>query len=215
MKLDKSVSIDFLGWVAAACSLGQSLASPLFGYWNQRTHSIILPVIVGFLISTFGQIVYLLLPWFPVESAKWLMVFARFVTGIGTGTISVLRTYQSLASPAELKMRYMSFATGFLLIGITAGPGIQSLFSPFGEEGIELLGIKWNMYSMPTLLMIIIHHRTFENHQNQNQNKFLIKSLVSSILDLQIFNPNYLRPCARYFTTVQIRIRAISQNSVN
>ncbi|PAV85992.1 hypothetical protein WR25_26552 [Diploscapter pachys] len=84
-ELDPSVSIDFLGWVIAAASIGQSIASPVFGYWNQKTHSVIQPVSAGFSVAIIGQLIYLLLPWFPSKSSRWIMLGARCLTGMGTG----------------------------------------------------------------------------------------------------------------------------------
>ena len=72
---------------------------------------------------------------------------------------------------------------------------------------------KPRLISLPHLLLhhIITHHQVFESHQNQSQNKFIIKSPVPSTPDLQIFIR--VHPRTRYFIAVRVRFRTISQNS--
>uniref|UniRef100_A0A1I7X7U5 MFS domain-containing protein n=1 Tax=Heterorhabditis bacteriophora TaxID=37862 RepID=A0A1I7X7U5_HETBA len=51
---DPTATIDFFGWVVAACSLGCAIANPLFGIWQQRTMSTKNPVTFGFSLSALG-----------------------------------------------------------------------------------------------------------------------------------------------------------------
>ncbi|VDM83200.1 unnamed protein product [Strongylus vulgaris] len=82
--LDSAATVDFFGWIVAACSLGCSVANPLFGFWNQKTMSIKSPITVGMLMTAIGQSVYGLLPLFD-HNHKWIMMAARLVTGFGAG----------------------------------------------------------------------------------------------------------------------------------
>ncbi|KHJ96799.1 hypothetical protein OESDEN_03234 [Oesophagostomum dentatum] len=123
-QLDPATTVDFLGWVVAACSLGCSVANPLFGWWNQKTMSIKSPLIVGMLMTAAGQSVYGLLPLFA-HNQKWIMMGARLVTGFGAGTLSVLRAYAATASLPSDRLRAVSFGTAGMVLGLSAGPAIQ------------------------------------------------------------------------------------------
>lgn len=58
--------------------------NPVFGYWNQRTMSVVSPVVAGNILMAAGQLLYGLLPLFPADR-KWIMLIARFITGCGAG----------------------------------------------------------------------------------------------------------------------------------
>ncbi|XGW29448.1 hypothetical protein V3C99_008901 [Haemonchus contortus] len=85
--VDRTATVDFLGWVIAACSLGCSVANPLFGLWNQKTMSIKAPVIVGMIMMIIGQGVFGILPLFS-SGQKWIMLSARLLTGIGAAVFT-------------------------------------------------------------------------------------------------------------------------------
>ncbi|KAK5980359.1 hypothetical protein GCK32_015572 [Trichostrongylus colubriformis] len=64
-EVDSEATMEFFGWVAAACSLGCALANPIFGVWNQRTGSTKIPVSFGFTICALGtaqDVQYVCLP---------------------------------------------------------------------------------------------------------------------------------------------------------
>ncbi|KHJ84842.1 hypothetical protein OESDEN_15439 [Oesophagostomum dentatum] len=122
--IDRTATVDFLGWVIAACSLGCSIANPLFGYWNQKTMSIKAPVIVGMIMMTAGQGIFALLPLLT-ENQKWIMMGARLLTGFGAGTLSVLRAYAATASVPRDRLRAVSFGTAGYVLGLSFGPAIQ------------------------------------------------------------------------------------------
>ncbi|KAK6053581.1 hypothetical protein COOONC_08914, partial [Cooperia oncophora] len=94
-EIDSTATINFFGWIVAACSLGCAIANPLFGYWNQRTLSTKSPITFGFGICALGwfgyyigsarkhgNLLYALLPLLSPE-VKWYMLAARFLTGFG------------------------------------------------------------------------------------------------------------------------------------
>ncbi|PIO73605.1 hypothetical protein TELCIR_04424 [Teladorsagia circumcincta] len=83
-EVDKTATVDFLGWVIAACSFGCAVANPLFGLWNQKTLSIKAPVVVGMIMMLGGQAIFGLLPLLNANQ-KWVMLFARLLTGFGAG----------------------------------------------------------------------------------------------------------------------------------
>ncbi|VDO51829.1 unnamed protein product [Haemonchus placei] len=171
--VDRTATVDFLGWVIAACSLGCSVANPLFGLWNQKTMSIKAPVIVGMIMMIIGQGVFGILPLFN-SGQKWIMLSARLLTGIGAGTLSVLRAYAATASTPRDRLSSVSFGTAGYVLGLSFGPAIQgrnfqhfdyirlilvhfqAVFTPVGERGFRLGSIIFNMYTMPAFFMVLL-----------------------------------------------------------
>ncbi|CAJ0603055.1 unnamed protein product [Cylicocyclus nassatus] len=153
--MDKTATVDFLGWVIAACSLGSSVANPLFGLWNQKTLSIKAPVIVGMIMMLIGQVVFGLLPLFNAGQ-KWIMAAARLMTGFGAGTLSVLRAYAATASTPRDRLTAVSFGTAGYVLGLSFGPAIQAAFTPVGERGLHAGRLVFNMYTMPAFFMVIL-----------------------------------------------------------
>uniref|UniRef100_A0A8R1DQ69 MFS domain-containing protein n=1 Tax=Caenorhabditis japonica TaxID=281687 RepID=A0A8R1DQ69_CAEJA len=155
VKLDKTADFDFLGWIVAACSIGCTIANPIYGYWNQKTMSVKWPVIAGFLIAALGQLWYGLLASFS-SNVKWLMLCARLLTGLGVGNVSALRAYAAMASTPDDRMRAISFGVAGFALGFSFGPVISSAFTPLGEDGIHIVGVHVNMYSSVAYLMVVI-----------------------------------------------------------
>uniref|UniRef100_A0A1I7UW19 MFS domain-containing protein n=1 Tax=Caenorhabditis tropicalis TaxID=1561998 RepID=A0A1I7UW19_9PELO len=153
-KLDKSADVDFLGWIIASCNIGSTISNPIYGYWNQRTMSVKMPVIVGFLIAALAQTWYALLSLFP--DAKWFMLAARVITGLGVGNIAALRIYAATASTPKDRMKAISYGTGGYVLGISFGPVLSAFFTPLGENGWKLGSIHINMFTTVAFLMTIV-----------------------------------------------------------
>ncbi|CCD69474.1 Major facilitator superfamily (MFS) profile domain-containing protein [Caenorhabditis elegans] len=152
--LDKTADVDFLGWIVAACSIGCTISNPIYGFWNQKTMSVKWPAITGFLIAAVGQVWYGLLT--VATNVKWLMLFARFFTGLGVGNIAALRVYAATASTPKDRMRAISFGTGGFVLGISFGPVISAVFTPLGAYGISIGPIVFNMFTVVAYLMALI-----------------------------------------------------------
>ncbi|CAO4381133.1 unnamed protein product [Caenorhabditis nigoni] len=129
-------------------------SNPIYGYWNQKTMSVKWPVITGFLIAAVGQAWYGLLGMF--DNVKWMMLLARFLTGLGVGNITALRIYAAMASTPEDRMRAISFGTGGLILGFSFGPVISAVFTPLGEAGVRIGGFVLNMYTVVAYLMVSV-----------------------------------------------------------
>ncbi|UMM37149.1 hypothetical protein L5515_009012 [Caenorhabditis briggsae] len=153
-KLDKTADVDFLGWIIASCNIGSTISNPLYGYWNQRTMSVKMPVIIGFLIAAVAQMWYGLLSLF--SDAKWFMLAARVVTGFGVGNIAALRIYAATASTPKDRMKAISYGTGGYVLGISFGPVLSAFFTPLGENGWKLGFLQINMFTVVAFLMTIV-----------------------------------------------------------
>ncbi|PAV57925.1 hypothetical protein WR25_23829 [Diploscapter pachys] len=153
--LDPTATVDFLGWIFAACSIGQSLANPIFGYWNQRTLSVTQPIVCGFILAGVGQFLFGIIHVFN-DNRGWWMMGARFITGFGVGNIAVTRSYIATASVAEDRLKAVAFGTSGFVTGIMFGPAIQAVFTPMDEYGFSVWIFEFNMYTIPAFLMVAL-----------------------------------------------------------
>ncbi|KAK6018711.1 hypothetical protein OSTOST_15694 [Ostertagia ostertagi] len=94
-----------------------------------------------------GQAIFGLLPLLD-SNQKWVMLFARLLTGFGAGTLSVLRAYAATASTPRDRLSSVSFGT--------AG---YAVFTPVGEKGFRLREsdrLIFNMYTLPAFFMVLL-----------------------------------------------------------
>ncbi|KIH68618.1 hypothetical protein ANCDUO_01036 [Ancylostoma duodenale] len=68
-----------------------------------------------------GNLIYLLCGVTPYPP-KWVMFTSRFVTGLGAGVNTVLRTYAVTASTVSDRSRSISLNSGSFALGLTIGP---------------------------------------------------------------------------------------------
>uniref|UniRef100_A0A667GUN9 Major facilitator superfamily domain containing 8 n=1 Tax=Lynx canadensis TaxID=61383 RepID=A0A667GUN9_LYNCA len=80
-KIDQTADASFLGWVIASFSLGQMVASPVFGLWsNYRPRKE--PLIVSIFISVVANCLYAYIH-VPASHNKYYMLVARGLVGFG------------------------------------------------------------------------------------------------------------------------------------
>ena len=82
----KGATPSLLGYVVAAFSLGQLIASPLIGFWSNR-HGSKIPLLVTLTISVIGNFMYSYSNAIPSHDVRnaWFMIGSRFLVGIGAG----------------------------------------------------------------------------------------------------------------------------------
>lgn len=75
---------SFLGWVVAAYSFGQLVASPLFGLWGdyRPTRE---PLLISLVINVIFSLLYSFAGAFPAGVAGWILIVARCMVGFGAG----------------------------------------------------------------------------------------------------------------------------------
>ncbi|TMS32464.1 hypothetical protein L596_000295 [Steinernema carpocapsae] len=145
--IDKSANETFFGLIIASYSLGQIVASPSFGYWSNRIKSIRLPMAVGTLFMTLGNILYLTVELFP-NNRRYVMLIARFIVGIGSANVTLVKTYASTSCNPTDRPRALAFVTGGIAFGSTVGPAIQLIFTPLSYPGWVLApGLSLSMYT--------------------------------------------------------------------
>ncbi|KAK0407640.1 hypothetical protein QR680_003507 [Steinernema hermaphroditum] len=169
--LDQSATINFFGFVVAAFSVGQTISSPLLGLWSQKTFSAKDPTAFGLFLTAIGNLLYALLPNFS-SNVKYIMMASRFVTGLGSGTMGVLRAYTATACEVRHRNKAISLEIASFVLGMSVGPAVQAIFAPIGKDGFMCGPLFLNMYTVPAYLMIAL-------------------SILSIILLFTIFHESY------------------------
>ncbi|KAK0394103.1 hypothetical protein QR680_000566 [Steinernema hermaphroditum] len=145
--IDKDATETFFGFIIAAYSLGQILASPSFGYWSNRIKSIKLPMFTGIVFMFIGNVIYLSTELLP-GGQRFAMLIARFITGIGSANVTLVKTYASTSCNPTDRPKALAYVTGGIAFGMTIGPAIQVIFTPIGYPGLLFFkGLSFNMYT--------------------------------------------------------------------
>ncbi|XP_069349795.1 major facilitator superfamily domain-containing protein 8 isoform X7 [Eulemur rufifrons] len=91
-KIDQTADASFLGWVIASFSLGQMVASPMFGLWsNYRPRKE--PLIVSIFISVAANCLYAYVH-LPASHNKYYMLVARGLVGFGAASTDEVQVPQ-------------------------------------------------------------------------------------------------------------------------
>uniref|UniRef100_A0A0M3IBC0 MFS domain-containing protein n=1 Tax=Ascaris lumbricoides TaxID=6252 RepID=A0A0M3IBC0_ASCLU len=150
--LDPNANIDFFGWVIAVFSAGQTVASFLFGIWNQKVKSTKYPASCGMVLMVAGNLMYAILPILQ-SGQKWIMLAARLVVGFGTGNLSVLRSYVAVGCAQKDRVKAVSLGIGMFVLGLSIGPAIMVVFTPLGPNGFLIGSFPVTMYNLPAIVM--------------------------------------------------------------
>lgn len=83
LQIDPTADASFLGWIIASYSIGQMVASPLFGLWsNYRPRRE--PLVISTAISVAANCLYAYVH-VPHSHNKYYMLTARALVGFGAG----------------------------------------------------------------------------------------------------------------------------------
>ncbi|KAK0427221.1 hypothetical protein QR680_010118 [Steinernema hermaphroditum] len=103
----------------------------------------------GICCMVLGNILYLSCELFP-HDRRYVLLMARFITGIGSANVALIRTYASTACHPDDRGRAISFITVGLSMGIMLGPAFQMFFTPISYPGWVIFGgLSVSMYTMP------------------------------------------------------------------
>ncbi|KAM8747185.1 major facilitator superfamily domain-containing protein 8 [Acanthopagrus schlegelii] len=151
-RIDDSANASFLGWVVAAYSLGQMIASPIFGLWsNHRPRRE--PLVCSILINLSANIYYAY-AYLPSTNNKVHMLMSRAFVGFGAGNVAVVRSYVAGATSLKERTSAMANMSACQALGFILGPALQACLSFIGEKGvtIDILDLQLNMYTAPAFL---------------------------------------------------------------
>uniref|UniRef100_A0A8R1EBA9 MFS domain-containing protein n=1 Tax=Caenorhabditis japonica TaxID=281687 RepID=A0A8R1EBA9_CAEJA len=154
--VDPTASASFFGFITAAFSVGQGLASPAFGYWMNRAKSVRQPLVFGISVMILSNIIFCFVEAFKEKERRWVMMVARFFIGVGAGTVGVMRAYAATASSLKDRARAITFIQASYVIGMTLGPGIQVAFTPIGYPGLSNNVIHVDLYTAPAWFASIV-----------------------------------------------------------
>uniref|UniRef100_A0A673SUW6 Major facilitator superfamily domain containing 8 n=1 Tax=Suricata suricatta TaxID=37032 RepID=A0A673SUW6_SURSU len=119
-KIDQTADASFLGWVIASYSLGQMVASPVFGLWsNYRPRKE--PLIVSIFISVAANCLYAYVH-VPASHNKYYMLVARGLVGFGAGNVAVVRSYIAGATSLQERISSMANTSACQALGFILGP---------------------------------------------------------------------------------------------
>ncbi|CAH2300923.1 major facilitator superfamily domain-containing 8 [Pelobates cultripes] len=151
-QVDVSADTSFLGWVIASYSLGQMLASPLFGLWsNHRPRREPLAVSISILVAASVLYAYVHV---PASHNKYYMLISRALVGFGSGNVAVVRSYVAGATSLSERTGAMANISAFQALGFILGPAFQACFTLIGEKGVtfQAIDLQVNMYTAPSLM---------------------------------------------------------------
>ncbi|KAM3857633.1 major facilitator superfamily domain-containing protein 8 [Diretmus argenteus] len=151
-KIDDSTDASFLGWVVAAYSLGQMVASPIFGLWSNhrpRREPLVCSIFINVSANIYYAYVYL-----PPTEKKFHLLMARAFVGFGAGNVAVVRSYVAGATSLKERTSAMANMSACQALGFILGPALQACLSFIGENGVtvKIIALQLNMYTAPALL---------------------------------------------------------------
>uniref|UniRef100_A0A914YS16 Major facilitator superfamily (MFS) profile domain-containing protein n=1 Tax=Panagrolaimus superbus TaxID=310955 RepID=A0A914YS16_9BILA len=193
--LDSSSTEQFFGYIVAVYSVGQIISSPTFGYWSNAIKQVRIPLYVGLFLMFLGNALYIALEvvTFP---KKYLMLICRFVTGAGSGNVTLLRTYASTASTLKDRPRAIAFVTCGQALGMTCGPALQLIFTPLGYPGFQLFQtLTINLYTAPAYLACAM------NFFGALALKFMFKENYAGIIETPS-SPSQTKPTSSPFPSI-------------
>ena len=154
--LDNAANTGFLGWVVASYSLGQLIASPLFGGWANCRGKSREPLVVSMLINVIANVLYSYLESIPSHQTIYLIV-ARSLVGFGAGNVAIVRSYVAGATTLKERTSSMANMSACQAIGFIIGPVIQIAMVPIGYPGIvHIESLHLDLYTSPAILSAIV-----------------------------------------------------------
>lgn len=151
-KIDVDADASFLGWVVAAYSLAQMLASPMFGLWSNyrpRREPLVCSIFINLSANIYYAYAYL-----PKTNNKFHMLMSRAFVGFGAGNVAVVRSYVAGATSLKERTSAMANMSACQALGFILGPALQACLSFIGENGvtIKFIELQLDMYTAPALL---------------------------------------------------------------
>uniref|UniRef100_A0A3P9J337 Major facilitator superfamily domain containing 8 n=1 Tax=Oryzias latipes TaxID=8090 RepID=A0A3P9J337_ORYLA len=151
-KVDSGADASFLGWMVAAYSLGQMVASPLFGWWSNhrlRREPLVCSIFINLAANIYYAYAYL-----PKTNNKYHLLMSRAFVGFGAGNVAVVRSYVAGATSLRERTGAMANMSACQALGFILGPALQAGLSFIGEEGVtvDVIKLQLSMYTTPALL---------------------------------------------------------------
>lgn len=153
-QIDKTADETFYGFILAAWSGGQMIASPLFGWWNVRIKKARFVIGTGVVFSIIGNLVYIFTEATVQGQRKWMIFAGRLLCGVAGGIAGTVRGYVATASVPKDQHRAVSIGTVAWSLGIAAGPLVQAIVTPIGYPGYSTGPLHFNTYTASAFISI-------------------------------------------------------------
>ncbi|KAH3836200.1 hypothetical protein DPMN_109570 [Dreissena polymorpha] len=184
--LDSTSTTDFLGWVVAAYSVGQLVASPFFGFWSNFRSRTREPIVVSLVINILANVLYMYLESIRLEPQIFLVI-ARVFVGFGAGNVAVVRSYVSGATTLEERTSAMANMSAFQAIGFIIGPLIQTALVPIGFPGpVHSPALHFDLYTatgffsaVVGVVNIVLLVLVFKEHKVKND-EYIYRNIQES-----------------------------------
>ncbi|CAD5226497.1 unnamed protein product [Bursaphelenchus okinawaensis] len=155
--LDDDMTEEFYGYTVALYSLGQIIISPFFGWWSNKIKRVAPPLCFGLFLMLSGNICYIIMEIVSFPK-RFMLLFVRFITGMGSGNVAILRSYASTASTAEDRTKAIAWVTCGQALGLTSGPLFQLVFTPLEHPGIRFFDMfSFSLYTAPAYVACLIN----------------------------------------------------------
>uniref|UniRef100_A0A7N4NJV0 Major facilitator superfamily domain containing 8 n=1 Tax=Sarcophilus harrisii TaxID=9305 RepID=A0A7N4NJV0_SARHA len=140
--IDPTADTSFLGWIIASYSLGQMVASPIFGWWsNFRPRKE--PLVISIFISVAANCLYAYVH-VPPSHNKYYMLVARGLVGFGAASTDAIHDTQgSIDQVAVVTTNILFFITLFIfaLFETIATPLTMDMYAWTREQAVLYNGI--------------------------------------------------------------------------
>uniref|UniRef100_A0A3Q0RWW2 Major facilitator superfamily domain containing 8 n=1 Tax=Amphilophus citrinellus TaxID=61819 RepID=A0A3Q0RWW2_AMPCI len=202
---DDSADASFLGWVVAAYSIGQMVASPIFGWWSNhwpRREPLVCSIFINLAANIYYAYAYL-----PKAHNKYHILMSRVFVGFGAGNVAVVRSYVAGATSLRERTGAMANMSVCQALGFILGPALQACLSVIGERGVtvDFIDLKLNMYTTPALLaavfglinillvlFVLREHHVDEDGRHIQAINYSSEETVESIDQLAVLTSNIL-----------------------
>ena len=140
------------GFIVSSFAMGQFLATPYWGKLSDRYGR--KPILIITMIGSSAA--YLLMAWSDYVDSIWVLLAARFLTGLMAGNFAAATAYVADITPPEKRAQGMGMVGGAVSIGFMAGPAIGGVLSGNTVETASLLLPSLTAAGLCLLTMVAI-----------------------------------------------------------
>ncbi len=123
------------GFIVSSFAMGQFFATPVWGKLSDQHGR--KPILV--LTMAGSTLAYLLMAWADYSGSIWLLLAARFMTGLMAGNFAAATAYVTDITPPDKRAQGMGMVGGAVSLGFMAGPALGGLLSGATVETASLL----------------------------------------------------------------------------
>ncbi len=142
------------GFIVSSFAMGQFMATPVWGRLSDQygRKPILIMTMAGSIFA------YLLMAWSDRSGDLWLLLAARFLTGLMAGNFAAATAYVVDITPPEKRAQGMGMVGGAVSIGFMSGPALGGLLSGNTAETASLFwpSIMAAAMSFVTMIGILV-----------------------------------------------------------